>query len=564
MKHLILYALIGMVGAASAASAAPPLPPSATFAQPFIPAVSPKRLSEDVRILASDTYEGRDPATAGENRSVDYLIKQMGHAGLQPGGDVRNGKRGWTQAVPLLRSENVGTPQATIRLAGTQQTLTQGQEIVMRATLNGSGTVAIDNAPIVFIGYGVNAPERQWDDFKGVDLHGKIALVLINDPDFETGSGDFGGLEMTYYGRWTYKFEEAARRGAKGMLIVHETAPASYGWDSVRNTDTLPRIDIVRTDPAATHPLLEGWMHRDTAVALFQRAGLDFEALKRTAQTRAFQPVELGDARFSTQYAVNLSTITSQNVVGRIEGRRYPDESVVYVAHWDHLGTGTPDAKGDHIFNGALDNASGTASLVELGRQFSHGPRPERSVIFLVVTAEERGLLGSEYYVSNPLYPLAKTAGVINLDILDPHGPARNFTSSGNPKVELLDDLKATARRWNVRYTPDPRLAAGRFFRSDHFSFAKRGVPALWFESGNDWYDGGTAAGDAEAADYNTNRYHQRSDEWQASWSFTGMARDLRILHQFGGELANSRRWPNWNMDSEFRAIRDQTASKRN
>ncbi|MBP1207087.1 Zn-dependent M28 family amino/carboxypeptidase [Duganella sp. 1411] len=554
MKLVFIWPLIGCFAAAGAAQ------PSAPWLSPLF---APARLSQDVRILASDEFEGRAPYTAAETKTVDYLVTQMRRAGLQPGGDIDNGKRSWIQPVRLVRSEHVSPPSASITIGGVQQTLSQGQEVVIRATLNGSSSVDIDSAPVVFIGYGVSAPERNWDDFKGVDLHGKVALVLINDPDFETGEGDFGGREMTYYGRWTYKFEEALRRGASAVFIIHETAPASYGWELVRNTDTLPLFDIERDDPASIHPQLEGWMHRDSAVTLFERAGLDFEVLKQVARTREFHPVELADARFSTSYQVNLSTVTSKNVVGRINGRVHPEESVVYVAHWDHLGIGSDDAQGDHVFNGAFDNATGVAGLLELGRRFANGPSPQRSLIFLAVTSEEKGLLGSEYYVSNPSQPLSKTAGVINIDILDPHGPARNFTSAGNPKLDLLDDLKVTAKHWGLYFAPDKNLAAGRFFRSDHFSFAKRGVPAVWFQSGNDWYHGGATAGDAEMADFYANRYHQRGDEWSPAWSFTGMARDVSILYQFGLDLANSRRWPNWGADSEFRAVRDQTAAER-
>lgn len=556
VKSLVAYSLIGCFATAAAAAAQP-------LSSWMSPLFTPKRLSQDVKVLASDEYEGRAPATDAETKTVDYLVMQMRRAGLQPGGDIEDGKPGWIQDVRLVRSEHAGSPTASITMGGVAQPLMQGQEVVIRATLNGSSSVDIDSVPVVFVGYGVSAPERDWDDFKGVDLRGKIALVLINDPDFETGSGDFGGREMTYYGRWTYKFEEALRRGATGVFIIHETAPASYGWELVRNTDTLPLFDIERADPSASHPLLEGWMHRDFAVALLQRAGLDFQTLKQIAQTREFHPVELADARFEASYQVNLSTITSKNVVGKIDGRLHPDESVVYVAHWDHLGIGPADAQGDHIFNGALDNATGVAGLLELGRRFASGRLPQRSMVFLAASSEEKGLLGSEYYVSNPKKALSKTAGVINIDILDPHGPARNFTSAGNPKLDLLDDLKVTAKHWGIYFTPDKNPEAGRFFRSDHFSFAKRGVPALWFQSGNDWYSGGTAAGDAERADYNANRYHQRGDEWSSSWSFTGMARDLSILYHFGFDLANSRRWPNWGADSEFRAVRDQTASER-
>lgn len=527
------------------------------------PTIDPQRLSSDVKTLSSDAFEGRGPDTAGETKTIDFVVSQFKAEGVQPGGDLKNGKREWTQAVPLLRTEIVGTPQLSFNLAGKTQPLTQGEQISLRAPLDGSKSVSIKDAPLVFVGYGVSAPERKWDDFKGVDLHGKIAVVLINDPDFETGQGDFGGKAMTYYGRWTYKFEEAARLGALGVMVVHETAPASYGWATVKNSNTNAMFDIVRDKPSKVHPQIESWIQRDQAVAMFKDAGLDFEALKKQAQTRDFKPVVLKGESFSASFKVDSKVITSHNIVGRIEGSKYPDQTVIYSAHWDHLGVGAPDAKGDRIYNGAVDNGTGTASLIELARAFAKAPKPERSIVFLNVTAEEKGLLGSEYYASKPLYPLSKTVAVINMDALSPNGPARNFAISGNAKLDLLDQLTATAKRWNLTYSPDPRPEAGGFFRSDHFSFAKRGVPALSFESGDDWVDGGVAAGKKAAEEYTANHYHQPSDEWQASWSFTGMARDLQILYTLGSDLANSNTWPNWSQDSEFRAARDASAADR-
>ncbi|WP_240635191.1 M28 family metallopeptidase [Lysobacter enzymogenes] len=530
---------------------------------PKAPTFDTKRLSEEVKTLSSDDFQGRGPATEGETKTVDYLVAQFKAAGVQPGGDLKDGKRLWTQAVPLLRSQIAGTPTLSYSIKKKARPLTQGNEIAVRAALDGSKTVAIKNAPLVFAGYGVSAPERQWDDFKGVDLKGKIAVVLINDPDFETGSGDFGGKAMTYYGRWTYKYEEAARRGALGLLIVHETDPASYGWATVKNSNTNTMFDVVRDNPGATHPTLEGWIQRDTAVALFKSAGLDFDKLKKQAQTRDFKPVTLKNISFSANYNVDSEVITSQNVVGRVEGSKRPDETVIYSAHWDHLGIGQPDAKGDTIYNGAVDNATGTAALIEMGRTFAKAKKPLRSVVFLAVTAEEKGLLGSEYYSAKPLYPLAKTVAVINTDALDPTGPARDFTTSGSAKQELLDELIATAQKWNVSYAPDPKPEAGHFFRSDHFPFAKRGVPAVSFGSGEDKVDGGVAAGKAEGEAYVKDRYHQPADQWEASWTFTGMARDLQILYTLGSDLANSTRWPNWAEDSEFRAARDESAGER-
>ena len=526
------------------------------------PTFDPQRLSAIVKTLSSDEFEGRGPATAGETKTVAYVIEQMKAAGLQPGGDLKDGQRAWTQAVPLLRAQITGTPEISIASNGKSQALTQGEQIAVRAAMDGSTSVDIANAPIVFVGYGVKAPERDWDDFKGVDLKGKIMVVLINDPDFETGQGDFGGKAMTYYGRWTYKYEEGARQGAAGVLVVHETDPASYGWATVKNSNTNTMFDVVRKNPKATHPQLEGWIQRDEAVALFKNAGLDFDALKKQAQTRDFKPVELKGETFSAKYAVDSKVITSQNIAGRIVGSKRPDETVIYSAHWDHLGVGQPDATGDSIYNGAIDNGTGTAALIEIAAAFAK-TKPERSILFLNVTAEEKGLLGSEYYASAPLYPLGKTVAVLNMDALDPHGPAKNFTTSGSAKVDLLDELVDTAKKFNLSYSTDPKPEAGYFFRSDHFPFAKRGVPAVSFGSGDDLVDGGVAAGKEREDAYTKDRYHQPADEWEADWNFTGMARDLQLLYTVGSDLANSDRWPNWSKDSEFRAARDATTADR-
>lgn len=527
------------------------------------PSFDGARISRDVKELASDAYEGRGPATAGEEKTIAYLSEQFAEAGLQPGGDLANGKRGWTQAVPLRRADIVGTPTIAVQNAGKPQTLTQGKQIAIRAALDGSSKVEIANAPLVFVGYGVKAPERNWDDFKGVDLKGKIAVVLINDPDFETGKGDFDGTGMTYYGRWTYKYEEGARQGALGVLVVHETAAASYGWDTVASSNTNTMFDVVRDNPRSAHPTLEGWIRRDLATELFKHAGLDFETLKKQAQTRGFKPVELKDQRLSASYQVKSDVITSHNVVARLEGSKHPDETLIYSAHWDHIGVGKPDARGDTIFNGALDNASGTAALLELARGFAQGPTPERSVVFLAVTAEEKGLLGSEFYASKPLYPLDTTVAVINMDGMNPFVPSRDFGIYGTAKLELLDQLKSVAAQSKLRYTPDPKPQAGYFFRSDHFSFAKRGVPALSYAAGQDWEVGGVAAGKAAADDYTAKRYHQQGDEWKPDWTFAGAARDLGVLYALGQQLADSRQWPNWSQDSEFRATRDASAAAR-
>ena len=522
----------------------------------------PGRLARHVRTLSADDFEGRAPATPGEQKTVDYLIRELRAAGLQPGGELVEGKRQWTQRVPLLKSDIAGTPHFEFRTAAGVVQLAQGEQIAVRSPLNGQSQVAVDAVPIIFAGYGVTAPERQWDDFKNVDVRGKIVVVLINDPDFDGGEGQFDGKAMTYYGRWTYKYEEAARRGAAGLLIVHETDPASYGWATVKNSNTNTMFDIVRTNPAAEHAPIEGWIQRDTAVALFRAAGLDFEAAKVAAKRRDFQPVDL-KAQFTAHLTAKTETITSYNVAGILPGRSRPDETVIYTAHHDHLGIGQPDANGDRIFNGAVDNATGIAQLIEQGRAFARRPRTQRSVVFLAVGAEEKGLLGSEYYVANPLYPLSKTVAVLNTDSMGVWGPARNFSISGTARLGLLDALIAEAGQRKRTFAPDPRPEAGGFFRSDHFPFAKAGVPAISFRSGNDLATGGIARGDALTADYTAKRYHQPDDEYLPSWDFTGVAQDAQLLHAVGRNLANSAEWPNWSEDSQFRSVRDQSAGER-
>jgi Zn-dependent M28 family amino/carboxypeptidase len=520
------------------------------------------RLARHVQTLSADNFEGRGPATPAERKTVDYLVREFRAAGLEPGGEVAGGKRQWTQSVPLLRSEISGNPAIAIATPTGPLQLQQGEQVAAKAPLNGQREVRINGAPLIFAGYGVSAPERQWDDFKGQDVRGKILVVLINDPDFEGGEGDFGGEAMTYYGRWTYKYEEAARRGAAGVMIVHETEPASYGWATVKNSNANTQFDIVRQNPAAEHTGFESWIQRDTAVALFRAAGLDFETAKQAAKRRNFQPIDL-KASLTANVAAKTDTITSYNVVALRKGKTRPDETVIYTAHHDHLGIGLPDANGDRIYNGAIDNATGLAHLIEQARSFARAPRPDRSVVFLAVAAEEKGLLGSEYYVANPLFPLAKTAGVINTDSMGVWGRARNFSMSGTAEFELLDMLVAEASRQGRTFTPDPRVGAGLFFRSDHFPFAKAGVPAISFRSGNDLVNGGTARGDQILAEYVAKAYHQPDDEYSASWVYDGMVEDATLLHNLGLRLANSTAWPNWGASSEFRATRDQSASER-
>ena len=521
------------------------------------------RLAEHIKVLSSDAFEGRGPATAGEVRSVAYITREFKAAGLQPGGDKTKAGRAWTQAVPLAQFQIKGPLSFTVKAGGKVENWRQADQIAIRAPQTGVTSIDVKDAPVVFVGYGVKAPERNWDDFKGVDLHGKIALVLVNDPDYETGKGDFGGKAMTYYGRWTYKYEEAARQGAIGFIVIHETGPASYGWNTVKNSNTNAVFDIIRKDPTKVHAPIEAWIQRDPTVALFKAAGLDFEALKKEAQTRAFRPVTLKGVTISTAFAVDARKVVSHNVVGVLPGTRHPNERIIYTAHWDHLGVGRPDARGDRIYNGAVDNASGVAELIELARLYNQAPRPDRTVMFMSVTAEEKGLLGSEYYASNPLYPLATTVADINMDSMNVLGRSHDVTSSGNAPLTLQDDLVAVAKSHGMYFSPDPNPEAGSFYRSDHFSFAKRGVPAMSIGAGPDLEKGGVAAGRAAAEDYIKTKYHQPADQWDPNWDLSGMVQETQLLYDLGRRLATSREWPQWKAGAEFKAVRDKTAAAR-
>ena len=524
----------------------------------------PARLSIDVKLLSSDAFEGREPGTRAEQRSVLFIIDRMKEAGLQPGGALVGGHRGWTQNVPLAKFAFAGPISLSLTVGGRQVPLAQGQQVAIRAPQTNVDQLALQGAPLVFVGYGVQAPERKWDDFKGVDLHGKIAVVLVNDPDFETGQGDFGGKAMTYYGRWTYKYEEAARLGALGVLIVHEAAAASYGWATVVNSNTDAVYDIVRSDPAQAHVPLEGWIQHDTAVALFKQAGLDLDALKKLAQTREFKPVPLAGVTLTASAPVHHEVVVSKNVVGRLPGTTKPDETLIYSAHWDHFGVRPlgPGVSGDRILNGAVDNGTGVAALLELGRLFGAAPRTARSIVFLATTAEERGLLGSEYYAANPIYPLETTVADINMDILGTYGPTRDVSTFGDTQNGLLADLIEAAQAQGRTYTADPSPEAGHFFRSDHFSLSKLGVPAMSFSPGDDLVNGGVVAGRAHREDYYAHRYHQPGDEWTPAMDFRGEALDVTLLYSLGRKLATSG-WPQWNGGSEFKEIRDKSASQR-
>jgi Zn-dependent M28 family amino/carboxypeptidase len=552
-KHFLAATLA--LGASAAAFAAPAPAPKFDIA----------RVTADVRTLSSDAYEGRGPATAGEKKAIAYIIKQMKAAGLQPGGELKGKTRGWTQDVPLLQSSIAGTPALSLKLGDAPpRALTQGEEIAVRAAMNGDRSVAIANAPLVFVGYGVKAPERNWDDFKGVDLKGKIMVVLVNDPDFEGGEGDFGGKTMTYYGRWTYKYEEAARRGAIGALVVHETDAAGYPWTVVKSPAG-ESYNIVLPPDAQQPVLLQGWIQRGVAEALLKRAGYDYETVKREARTAGFKPIDL-KASFSTDIPVSVDRIQSQNVIGKLTGSKYPDETVSYGGHWDAYGIGPADAQGRTIRPGAADDALGLAAMIEDARLFASGPRPQRTLLFFAWTGEERGLLGSAYYSQHPLYPMEKMVANLTFDTLQWNGPVKDVVLIGKGQSQMEDILAQEAAKQGRYVTVEGHPERGLFYRADHFSFAKRGVPVLLdmaLAGAYDMVNGGRAAGEKWLSEFTANCYHQTCDSWSPSWDLRGAAQEAELFYAIGNRLANDREWPEWYPQSEFAKVREDSAPVR-
>jgi Zn-dependent M28 family amino/carboxypeptidase len=527
--------------------------------------IDPARLSQIVKVLASDELMGRAPGGPGEQKTLEYLIRQFQEVGLEPAGE--NG--GWTQKVPLVRFQMGDNVTLRLTAGGKTVSLRQGQEVMVN-TQRPVKRAKIDKAPLVFVGYGVAAAERGWDDFKGTDVRGKIAVFLINDPDFEAQEGEpvlgkFGGQAATYYARWTYKFEEAARRGAIGALIIHEAPGASYGWSTV-TANNGQTFDIVREQPDKEKVLMQGWIHRDAAAALFSRSGLDLEKLKAEARKASFKPVLLKGARLSADYTLTHTRADSHNVIGRLPGAQRPGESIMYGAHWDAYGLGPADASGSTVRHGAVDDAMGVAGLIEIARAFQKGPRPARSLLFAAWTAEEPGLLGSEYYGKHPLHPIDTMVANLTMDILQTAGPSRDVVLVGHGQNELEDALAKAAARQGRTVTPDPKPERGLFYRADHFSLAKRGVPVLLLMGlggGHDLVNGGREAGERWVADYTARCYHQPCDAWSADWDLRGAAQDVQLLHDIGRELASSSRWPEWKQGSEFKDVRDRSAAAR-
>lgn len=517
---------------------------------PALAAINEADLRERIATLSSDEFEGRAPTTPGGEKTRQWLADEMRAIGLEPG----NGDS-YEQKVPLV--------ELTLQKDGSSLTV-NGEELeygpeAIYWTKRVQEDVSYTDSDLVFVGYGVVAPEYNWNDYEGVDVAGKTVVILVNDPGYATEDPElFNGRAMTYYGRWTYKYEEAARQGAAAALIVHQTEPAAYGWGVVEGSWSGAQLDLERSDGGASRVALEGWIQESVARNLFAKAGMDFDEAVEAAKTRGFMAQPMGDLKSSGVIRNAIRRSESANVVGVLPGAERPDEYVLYMAHWDHLGV-NPDAEGDRISNGAVDNATGTASILTIAEAFVNSePRPERSVMFAAVTAEESGLLGSAYLAEDPIVPFADIVGGINIDGVLPMPPAKDLVVVGYGASELENLLKKAADRRDMYLRPDPEPEKGYFYRSDHISLAKKGVPMLYADSGVDLVEGGEEAGKAIADDYTANRYHKPSDEYSEDWDLAGMANSMTILFEVGADMAYSDIWPNWYDGNEFRALRDE------
>jgi Zn-dependent M28 family amino/carboxypeptidase len=554
------FAIGTLLAGALALGACDGLPvPGGAGAALDIPEVEPGQLSEatmkDVtRILSSDAFEGRAPGTPGEEKTIALMIERFKAAGLQPG----NGDS-WVQEVPLV--EITGKDYAPLTITGKGAPLSfDFRKDWVGVTYREEAATSLSGSELVFVGYGINAPEKGWNDYAGLDVKGKTVVILVNDPDWQSAGleGPFNGKAMTYYGRWTYKYEEAARQGAAGALIVHQTAPAAYGWNVVESSWTGPQAYAQRGENAPPLTQMNGWLTEDAARKLLTAAGQDLDALTKAAQAKGFKPEPLG-MKLSTRFASDVRSFTSHNIIGILPGSEKPDEYVLHTAHWDHLGRCSPAPDGDDICNGAVDNATGTAALVALAEAHAKAGPARRSLVFLAVTAEESGLLGATYYAQNPVYPLAQTVGGVNMDAFQVAGPARDVTAVGLGKSQLDIFLETALKADGRTVTPDPKPENGYYYRSDHFAFAKLGVPMLYIDGGEDLIEGGREAGAKVAADYTENRYHGPKDEFDEAWDWSGVMADLQLYYRLGRMMAMSTGWPTWNEGDEFRAIREES-----
>lgn len=514
-------------------------------------------LHEHTAVMASDEFEGRAPATRGGQLTIDYLTEQFSAIGAGPG----NGDS-WLQQVDV--AEITATSEPELQFSGSFEAGPAYKTEMVIGSRRHESPIVVEDSEVVFVGYGIVAPERGWNDYANADAAGKTVIVLVNDPGYATQDPElFNGNAMTYYGRWVYKFEEAARQGAAGILIVHETGPAGYGWDVVDNSWSGPQITLAAENGNAHLAPVEGWITLETANALFAAAGLDYEEMKAQAAEPGFSAVPLGDIRASMTVETTVRGSSSQNVIAAIPGSTRPDETIVYTAHWDHLGMVT-DMEGDNIWNGAVDNATGTAALLALaGMHLEQPAPPERTIVFLAVTAEESGLLGSQWYVENPVYPIETTVANINMDALNTWGRVRDMVVIGHGSSELEDYLADAVDSQDRIVVPEPTPERGFYYRSDHFNFARAGVPSLYAEGGTDSREHGNDWGVEQSEDYVANRYHAPGDEYDPDWDLTGAAEDVLLYFEIGNRLANESSWPEWYEGNEFKETRDASAAAR-
>ncbi|MGH8147134.1 MAG: M28 family metallopeptidase [Rhodanobacteraceae bacterium] len=556
MRRTILFTLTAGLCFAAAAQAAPAASSSATTShQPFSTAITAQGFRAYDKAISSNYMDGRKPGTVGGKRATAWIVKQFKKLGVQPG---NHGS--WFQSVPTVSTtlQHPDKIKLDINEGGGTQAFDFGKDFVAM-TQQAKPKVSIKQSDIVFVGYGVDAPQWNWNDYKNLDVKGKTVVVLVNDPGF--GDHDpklFKGKTMTYYGRWTYKYEEAARQGAAMCLIVHTSNDAAgYPWSVVKNSWGGPQLALPTSEDPGPRLPVAAWITRDTAQRLFAKAGLDFDKLAAAADHRGFKPVDL-KATASITLDSKIGHGNANNIIGVIKGSEHPDQAVVYSAHWDHFGE-DDKLKGDKIFNGAIDNGTGIATLLEIAGAFAkQKPAPKRSVVFLADTLEESGLLGSLYYTRHPVFPMDKTVADINMDMMVVIGPTKNLQIVGSGQSHLEDMLKAALKKQGRFAIPELTPQDGFYFRSDHFSFAKAGVPALMTQTGDDMVHGGTAAGKAALADFVAHRYHTPYDNFNPKWNFTGVTDDAQALYEVGRELAGSDQWPEWYPDSAFRAKRVQ------
>ncbi len=512
-------------------------------------------IRDNTRILSSDAFEGRAPASPGEDKTVAHIIAQFEKAGLKPG---NNGS--WTQDVPVVEIETDPAAKLTVR-AGKSKTpplsFAYGKDMVVW-TKRQVQSIGLNNSDMVFVGYGINAPEWNWNDYAGLDVRGKTVVILVNDPGFATGDPKlFNGKAMTYYGRWTYKFEEAARQGAAAALIIHDTAAASYPWAVVTSSWTGGQVDVDTPDKGLNRVGVEGWITSDTAGQIFTRSGIDFSTVKSLAAQRGFKAIPLKQ-NANIVLGNKIRSSKSRNVIGVLPGSKRADEYFLYTAHWDHLGRCPADETGDDICNGALDNASGTSGLIALAESYgSQKKRPERSILFVAFTAEESGLLGSQWFAAHAPVPLNRIAGGINMDGLSMFGRTENVVVIGGGKSELEPILAKYAKKQKRVVEPEEKPEAGSFYRSDHFPLAKAGVPMLYADGGQKLRGRPADEGRKLSDEYTAKRYHKPSDEFSDAMDFKAAAEDVELFYMIGSDVAGSTAWPNWYPTAEFRAARD-------